>query len=55
MGCSMTHACIFYNECLQGFLTRRKCNPLGPYRRPRPKVLGGSRGGAGVLMSEVPL
>ena len=33
----------------------RKCPPLGPYRRPMPMVLGGSKGGGRFLMSEVPL
>ena len=29
-------------ECtLQGYLTYKKCSPLGPYRRPVPRVLGG--------------
>ena len=29
--------------------------PLGPYRRPMPRVLGGSLGGERFLMSEGPL
>ena len=29
--------------------------PLGPYRRPMPRVLGGSQGGGRFLMGEVPL
>ena len=29
--------------------------PLGPYRRPMPRVLGGSYGGGQFLMAEVPL
>ena len=33
----------------------RKRNPLGPYRRPMPRVLEGSWGGGRFLMSEVPL
>jgi hypothetical protein len=33
----------------------RKRIPLGPYRRPMPRVLGGSLGGGRFLMSEVPL
>ena len=33
----------------------RKRTPLGPYRRPMPKVLGGSQGGGRFLMGEVPL
>jgi len=28
----------------------RQRNPLGPYRRPMPRVLGGSWGGGGVIM-----
>ena len=31
----------------------RKDRPLGPYRRPMPRVLGGSSGVGGFLMSEV--
>ena len=34
---------------------QKKCNPLGPYRRPMPRVLGGSWGGGCFLMGEVPL
>ena len=32
------------NRILQyrGTSLTRKCTPLGPYRRPRPRVLGGS-------------
>ena len=30
-----------------------KRTPLGPYRRPMPRVLGGSWGGGRFLMSEV--
>ena len=33
----------------------RKCTPLGPYRRPMPKVLRGSQGGGRFLMGEVTL
>ena len=33
----------------------RKRTPLGPYRRPMPRVLGGSQGGGCFLMGEVPL
>ena len=40
----------------RGTSPARKRTPLGPYRRPMPKVLlGGSDGGGHVLMSEVPL
>ena len=31
----------------------KKRTPLGPYRRPLPRVLGGSYGGGRFLMSEV--
>ena len=34
------------------FITQR--NPLGPYRRPMPRVLGGSKGGGRFVMGEVP-
>ena len=33
----------------------RKSTPLGPYRRLRPRVLGGSQGDGRFLMGEVPL
>jgi len=33
----------------------RKRAPLGPYRRPMPRVQGGSEGGGHFLMGEVPL
>jgi len=33
----------------------RKRTPLGPYRRPMPRVVGGSLGGGRFLMGEVPL
>ena len=33
----------------------RKRNPLEPYRRPVPRVLGGPEGGGRFLMGEVPL
>ena len=33
----------------------RKRTPLGPYRRPVPRVLGGSKGGGRFRMGEVPL
>ena len=33
----------------------RKRTPLGPYRRPMPRVLGGSGGGWRFVMCEVPL
>ena len=33
----------------------RKCTPLGPYLRPLPRVLEGSKEGGRFLMGEVPL
>ena len=39
---------------LQGYLTYKK-TPLGPYRRPMPRVVGGSQGDVRFLMGEVPL
>ena len=39
----------------QGYLVHDKRTPLGPCRRPVPRVLRGSRGGGLFLMSEVPL
>ena len=33
----------------------RQRTPLGPYRRPMPRVLGGSEGGGRFFMGEVPL
>jgi hypothetical protein len=40
---------------LQGYLTQKETPPLGPYRRPMPRVLGGSWEGGRFLMGEVPL
>ena len=39
---------------LQGYLTKKR-KPLGPYRMPMPRVLGGSQGGRRFLIGEVPL
>ena len=39
---------------IQGYLTYKNRLPLGPYRRPMSRVLGGSKGGGRFLMSEVP-
>ena len=39
----------------RGTSLSRNCTPLGPYRRPIPRVLGGSQGGGRFLMGEVPL
>ena len=33
----------------------KKLTPLGPYRRPMPRVLGGFQGGGRFVMSEAPL
>ena len=34
----------------RGTSLMRKCTPLGPYRRPVPRVLGESEGGEHFLM-----
>jgi len=39
----------------RGTSLTRTHNPLGPYRRPMPRVLGGSLGGSCFLMGEVSL
>ena len=39
----------------RGTSLTRKRTPLGPYRRPMPRVLGGSQGVVRFLMGEVPL
>jgi len=39
----------------RGTLLIRKRTPLGPYRRPMPRVLGWSLGGGRFLIREVPL
>jgi len=41
-------------ERYRGTSQMRKCTPLGPYRRPMPRVPGGSQGGGRFLMGEVP-
>ena len=38
-----------------GTSLKRRRTPLGPYRRPMTRVLGGSSGGGRFLMGEVPL
>ena len=43
------------NGAYKGTSLTRKRNPLGPYHRPLPRVLGGSQGGGRFLMGEVPL
>ena len=40
---------------LQGYLAQKKPHPLGPDRRPMPRVVGVSQGGGRFLMGEVPL
>ena len=40
---------------LQGVFAHKKLPPLGPYSRPVPRVLGGSKGVERFVMSEVPL
>jgi len=42
-------------EVYRGASLIRKRTPLGPFRRPMPRVLGGSWRGGRFLMSEVPL
>jgi hypothetical protein len=42
-------------KALQGYLTYKNPPPLGPYRRPMPKVLGGSSEGGSFLMGKAPL
>ena len=39
----------------RGTSLTRKGTPLGPYRRPMPRVVGGLQGGGHFLMGEVPL
>ena len=42
-------------EVYRGTMLKRKRTPLGPYRRPMPRVLGGSQGVVRFIMSKVPL
>jgi hypothetical protein len=52
----VTPACLVsVRNAYRGTSLMRKHTPLGPYRRPVPRVLGGSLGGGCFLMSEVPL
>ena len=44
-----------YGGRVQGTQLIRKRTPLGLYRRPMPRVLGGSQGGGRFLMGEIPL
>ena len=40
---------LFTTRHLQGYLAHKKPPPVEPYRRPMPRVLGGSGGFGGVL------
>ena len=59
-GCVRTFKLMFAEKIVgsrtfndyRGSLLVRKRNPLGPYRRPMHRVLGGSQGGGCFLMSE---
>ena len=44
-----------HRELYRGTSLIRKRTPLGPYRRPMPRVLGWSQGGGRFFMGEVPL
>ena len=56
MGEVLLEACRGHSKLrYRGTSLERKRNPLGPYRRPMPRVLGVSKGGGRVLMGEVPL
>ena len=46
---------VEWSNLYRGTSPTRKRTPLGPYRRPLPRVLGGSWWGARFLMSELPL
>ena len=46
--------CMGMDE-IQGYLTYEETHPLGLYRRPTPRVLGGSYGAGCFLVGEVPL
>ena len=48
-------ACVPTSSCYRGTSLTRKRTPLGPYRRPMPRVLGGPQVGGRFLMGEVPL
>ena len=50
-----TSATCTKNRVYRGTSLERKRTPLGPYRRPMPRVLGGSKGGGPFLKSEIPL
>ena len=44
VGCSRMFSKVWkvLEGLLQGYLTYKKCTPLGPYRRRMPRVIGGS-------------
>ena len=46
---------LIISERYRGTSLIRNRNPLGPYRRTMPGVVGGSQEGGRFLMSEVPL
>ena len=46
---------LVLHRSYRGTSLSRKHTSLGPYRRPMPRVLGGSWGGGCFLMSVVPL
>ena len=46
---------MFLRMSCRGTWPIRNRNPLGNYRRPMLRVLGGSKGGGRFLMGEVPL
>jgi hypothetical protein len=39
---ALNHRRLHHFSCPQGYLTYKKSTTLGPYRRPIPRVLGGS-------------
>ena len=50
----------YTSDTVQGYLTYKKMHfprtlGMGPYRRPMPRVLGGSYGGWRFIIDEVPL
>ena len=53
--CSLNRAAGAPEGHYRGTSLIRKRTPLGPCRRPMPRVVGGSQGGGRFLMSEVPL
>ena len=49
------YSALVHHKPYRGTSLTRKRTPLGSYRSPMPKVLGGSLGGGHFLMGEVPL